>query len=246
MLSKKAWQPELVMMFIASLLACFCFVSIIASLLHGHVAGFKNSEDVGFLLCGTLGIHGVILVLMAVFLRLHEISWREALGLNNPDWKKSLAQAVVVFALALPLMWLLQFLSVAILTKLGHPPEKEAAVAMFLGAKTIWAQGYFALFAVVIAPMAEEFFFRGLLFPFLKQMGWTKTAWFGVSFLFALIHLGAAVFVPLFVFALMLTWLYNKTNCLLASMFVHSLFNLTNLILLFLAAKYGDAFRIQP
>jgi membrane protease YdiL (CAAX protease family) len=39
---------------------------------------------------------------------------------------------------------------------------------------------------------------------------------------------------PLFVFALALTWLYQKTGGLLAPMLAHALFNATNLGLLFL------------
>jgi len=84
---------------------------------------------------------------------------------------------------------------------------------------------YIGAFTVVIAPVAEEFIFRGLLFPFVKQLGFPRTAWFGVSALFGLIHWDAAIFVPLFVLALVLTWLYNKTGNLLVPITVHILFN---------------------
>ena len=83
----------------------------------------------------------------------------------------------------------------------------------------------------MLAPVAEEFIFRGVLFPFIKQLGWPKLAWVGVSFLFALIHGAAAIFIPLFVLALALTWLYEKTGNLLASIVVHSLFNSANLVI---------------
>ena len=85
----------------------------------------------------------------------------------------------------------------------------------------------------MLAPVAEEFIFRGVLFPFVKQLGYPKLAWFGVSFLFALIHVNAPTLVPLFVLALVLTWLYQKTDCLLAPIAAHSLFNTANLIILF-------------
>ena len=46
----------------------------------------------------------------------------------------------------------------------------------------LWPTGiYLGIFAVVLAPVAEEFIFRGVLFPFVKQLGWPKLAWFGVS-----------------------------------------------------------------
>ena len=88
--------------------------------------------------------------------------------------------------------------------------------------------------------MAEEFIFRGVLYPFVKQLGWPRLAWFGVSFLFALIHLDAATFVPLFVLALALTWLYEKTDNLLAPITAHGLFNAANLVLLFLSNMNSD------
>jgi hypothetical protein len=88
------------------------------------------------------------------------------------------------------------------------------------------------VFTVIIGPVAEEFIFRGLLYPFIKQRGWPGLAWFGVSFLFALVHWDAAAFVPLFLLALVLTWLYETTDTLLAPITAHALFNAANLVLL--------------
>ena len=65
-----------------------------------------------------------------------------------------------------------------------------------------------------------------------------ETAWlaarrlFGVSALFAAIHFDAVTLVPLFALALALTWLYEKTDCLLAPIAAHSLFNAVNLVAL--------------
>jgi membrane protease YdiL (CAAX protease family) len=103
---------------------------------------------------------------------------------------------------------------------------------MLLAAKSVWAKGYFVIFAVVIAPVAEEFIFRGMLYPFVKQLGSPKMAFFGTSAIFAEIHFDAGTLVPLFVLALVLTWLYKKTDCLLAPVAAHSLFNATNLVVL--------------
>src|SRR6185437_12232625 len=112
--------------------------------------------------------------------------------------------------------------------------KDQRAVDLLVNADSWWMRGYLAFFAVVLAPVAEEFIFRGVLFPFVKQLGWPKLAWIGVSLVFAFIHLNAPTFVPLFVLALTLTWLYEKTDCLLASITVHCLFNASNLLILFL------------
>jgi len=106
-------------------------------------------------------------------------------------------------------------------------------VDLLINADSWWMRGYLVFFAVGLAPAAEEFIFRGVLFPFLQQCGWPKLATYGVSFLFALIHVNVPTFVPLFVLALVLTWLYEKTDCLLAPIAAHSLFNTVNLVILF-------------
>lgn len=220
-------------MFCASLLASFCFTSLLAWLLHGgHVAGFKHPDDFGFLLLGTLGVQGVAWVLVSIFLKLHQTGWREAFGLRNANLKKSLLLAAGLLALALPVVWLLQSFSAAVLDRLGVPPENQRAVELLLAAKSVWARGYFVLFAVVLAPVAEEFIFRGMLYPFIKQLGSPRAALFGVSAIFAGIHFDAGTFLSLFALALVFTWLYEKTDCLLAPVTAHSLFNATNLVTL--------------
>lgn len=96
---------------------------------------------------------------------------------------------------------------------------------------------YLDFFAVVLAPVAEEFIFRGVLYPVIKQLGYPRLALFGVSALFALIHLDAAIALPLFVLALGLTWLYERTDTLLAPIAAHGLFNAANLVLLAYVSK---------
>jgi membrane protease YdiL (CAAX protease family) len=122
--------------------------------------------------------------------------------------------------------------SVWLMEKLHRKVETEEAVSLFTSATSRPEQIYLAFFAVVLAPVAEEFIFRGVLFTFLKQHGFPKTAWLGVNLLFAFIHADAAVFIPLFLLSLVLTWLYEATDSLLAPMFTHALFNAANLVIL--------------
>jgi membrane protease YdiL (CAAX protease family) len=121
---------------------------------------------------------------------------------------------------------------VTLMEKIGWAPKDEAAVTLVTSATSRVSAIYLDFFAVVLAPVAEEFIFRGVLFPFLKQLGYPKTAWIGVSLLFALVHATPSIFVPLFILALALTWLYEKTDTLLAPIFAHALFNTAGLILI--------------
>ncbi len=213
--------------------ACYGFVAMLALLLQkSGLAGFQNPDDAGFALLGTLGIEGPAWIFILVFLRLHKADWRDAFGLRGPDLERSLLLAVGVLVFILPAVWLLQGLSGIVLEKIGVPVESQPAVEIYLGLKAFWLRVCFGTFAVVIAPVAEEFIFRGMLYPFVKQLGSPRAALFGVSAIFAAIHFDAGTFVPLFALALALTWLYEMTDNLLAPIAAHSLFNATNLVAL--------------
>jgi membrane protease YdiL (CAAX protease family) len=214
---------------------------VAVALLHRlGVAGFRQEAGLGIVLLATLCFQGVTWILIPFFLRQHQVNWRDAFGFRGTNLKRALAVAAAVVVGILPVAWLLQGASIAVLEKIGWPVEDQAAVLLFAGAKSAWLKIYLGAFAVVIAPVAEEFIFRGVLFPFVKQLGFPKSAWLGVSALFALIHFDAGTFVPLFALALTLTWLYEFTGNLFAPIFAHSLFNAVNLCVLLFQNQLND------
>ena len=233
MLSVKPWRPETVFQYCAAVLFCIC-VGVLSSagLQQLHIRGFRQADDFGNLLLGTLTFQGVACGLTFVFWRHHNVAWRDGFGLNDPRLKQALLLALLTFLVVLPVVWLLQAAAVSTLTRLGYPPDDQTAVQLLDHARSWWVRGYLAGFAVVLAPVAEEFIFRGLLYPLVKQLGWPRLGFVGVSLLFALIHFDVATFLPLFVLALALTWLYERTDNLLAPITAHALFNATNLGLL--------------
>src|SRR2546422_2885167 len=87
---------------------------------------------------------------------------------------------------------------------------------------------FLALLASAIAPVTEELLFRGILYPFIKQQGYPKLALWGTAVLFGVLHLNLMTFVPLTFLGLVLAWLYETTDDLLAPIFAHGLFNLAN------------------
>lgn len=105
---------------------------------------------------------------------------------------------------------------------------------------------------LLLLPAVEEFIFRWLLFMLPKRIAAKKTvmADYGrrelgcslavvSSALFSAAHYIAqpfpdAAFIALFFFGLAQCWLYNKTERIWCSMLNHFLFNLTNLILMFI------------
>jgi len=233
MLSEKPWRAEAVMQLCVAQVACLCLGMVTVGLLHKlGVHGFIRDESFGSILVGTLCFQGASWLMIPFFLRQHQVGWREAFGFCGPKLKRALLTALGFIVVVLPVVLLLQYTSINTLEKFGFPSDDQTAVKLLTDAKSVWTVVYLGVFAVVLAPVAEEFIFRGMLFPFVKQLGFPKLAWFGISFLFALIHLNAPTLVPLFVFALALTWLYDRTDNLLAPITAHALFNATNLAVL--------------
>lgn len=237
MLWKKSWEPEAVLALIGGIVSVYFLGSIAEGLLRqAGVAGFKSDDSTGSVLLVTLSFQGTVIVLGAAFLKFYDIEWREVFG--STSWKRCLALAAAVLGVVVPVMFALKLASELLLQKLHWALVDQRAVELIVSAKSPWLSAYMIFFAIVLAPLGEEFFFRGLLFSTAKRFGWPKLGWIGVSFFFALIHLNAPTFLPLFVLALALTWLYEKTEGLLAPVMAHSLFNAANLGLLLLVEKY--------
>ena len=67
-------------------------------------------------------------------------------------------------------------------------------------------------------------------------------ALWGTSILCAAVHFTLPIFLPLLLLALLLVWLYEQTDNLLAPLAAHMLFNAANLVIFFLQDKL--AFRL--
>lgn len=237
MLWKKTWEPEAVLALIGGIVAAFFFGNVAAGgLRQAGVAGFRSEDSLGSVLLVTLSFQGAAVALGTVFLNTHDSGWREVLG--GAGWRRCLALAAAVMAVLAPVILGLKAISEIALQQLHWPVADQRAVELIISANTPWLSAYLMFFAVVLAPLGEEFFFRGLLFSTAKRLGWPKLGWLGVSFLFALIHCNAPTFLPLFVLALALTWLCEKTGGLRAPILAHSLFNAGNLLALLVAEKY--------
>jgi membrane protease YdiL (CAAX protease family) len=109
----------------------------------------------------------------------------------------------------------------ALLSALGQPPSvgpAQRAIAML----DPWLV---VLAIVVFAPIAEELFFRGIVFnAWLREAG-RMPAYLGSAALFALIHLSLASLLPIFLLGLALAWVYERTGTLIAPIVMHATVN---------------------
>ncbi len=94
------------------------------------------------------------------------------------------------------------------------------------------------LATVVIAPIAEEIFFRGVaLNAWVREYG-VKRAIIGSALLFALIHGSLAALVPIFVLGLVLAIIYLRNGNLASAIALHATFNGIS-VLLALLVRFG-------
>lgn len=87
---------------------------------------------------------------------------------------------------------------------------------------------------VIIAPLAEESIFRGLLLPaFAKKIGFIGAA-IVTSIMFGAVHGQLNVAIVTFVLGLLLAWMYKRTDSLWPAIMLHSLKNLIAFALIYL------------
>ena len=173
-----------------------------------------------------------VLVFFIAFLRAHRLKWSDAFGLANRP-RQALLWGVAVACIFLPIGDRLQWASLQVMTHFRIEPHEQQAVHALRVTNVWFGRVLLGVLAILLAPAAEELLFRGMFYPAIKQAGYPRLAMWGVSLVFACIHFNLATFVPLFVLALLLTALYERTDNLLASITAHALFNTLNFVQLY-------------
>ena len=209
-------------------LILFVYLGLTLGVFVQHFAGKPGDGQLALRISvGALCFQGVLLALLPRWLRDHGETWSSGFGLRQRPVRAvglGLVLGLVFFKLG---EWL-QGLSMEIISRLGAKPEVQPAVEALKNSSAWQDRAALAAVAVVLAPLAEELLFRGILYPAIKRGGWPRLALWGTSLLFALIHVNLPTFVPLLLFALTLTLLYERTGNLLAPLTAHALFNILN------------------
>ncbi len=179
------------------------------------------------------------MILAIIYLKLFRGATWTDLGLRLDFADSDIAVGVGTFlVVAIPIYTLHYLANIFFETDQAHPIIE--AVLAFPG--FFWMS---LVTAVIVAPVVEEFFFRGLLLGWLDSLptareidtrGRPQLAWWPVlltSFGFALMHLnhGAAPVALLF-FSIVLGWLYQRYHRLMPCIALHASLNGTSLLML--------------
>jgi len=179
---------------------------------------------------GELTLLGATVILVSMGLALLLVSWlfvhrpRALAGLPSlpgPHPAAAIRAGVGWGVLAWLGSTLVLIAVVWLLERIGQPPEPEAAER----AIALLDPWLVVLAVVILAPIAEEIFFRGVVFNAWLREGGRHWAFGGSSALFAVIHLSLVSLLPIFLLGLALAWVYQRTGNLLAPIAMHATVN---------------------
>ena len=121
----------------------------------------------------------------------------------------------------------------------GEKIEEQAAVQSMRAAPDWGMRILLILNACILAPVVEELVFRGYFYGVMKKFTGAMFAAFVSGALFSVAHQNLLALLPLWGFALLLTFFYETTRCLWVPIGIHALFNAINVSLI-LSGVGGD------
>ena len=143
--------------------------------------------------------------------------------------RRALGKGLFYGLAVIPPVVLLSMAITTITEMLGVEPHlQEVFDWLGDGSLTLGTRMFMMAAAVVIAPVAEELLFRGILFTaVLKSRSFFPAALL-VGLYFALVHFHALSFLPLLALSIAFSAGYGATGSILTPIAMHALFNLTS------------------
>lgn len=160
-----------------------------------------------------------------------KLPWREALGLGWFNPAKTILWATLMIVLALPLVTLALTLTQWLFaTGTGGDDGSQEIVRFLSTSRDHTARLVVAASAVLIAPVQEEFIFRGFVYGVVRRYAGPVVGLIVNASFFAGIHLHAPSLGGLFMLAACLTLAYEWTGSLYVPMVMHGLFNSLSIV----------------
>lgn len=198
---------------IVSMVAGIVFA--ITALLSGDMeAATLENEILSYTTIILLISNALALLFIWLFFKIRKKNIVKEIGLRKCNWKMMLAAVVFGVGFTFGMSWLMEMI-----------PFPDSLVESFTSSHDTLSTGnpIIGFISVAIfAPVVEEVFCRGLIYTRLKQ-GMPKVVAAVISALmFGVMHGEIIWILYAFVVGLMLVWVFEKTNSLLACILVHA------------------------
>ncbi len=145
-------------------------------------------------------------------------------------WNPARIPAFIRFAfrsylLALPLLFGILIAVAMVLNLLKIEPMPQPVFTLYLSEERTAVVRILLLLAVVAGPVAEEIFFRGLFYGWLRGQVGVPAGLLLSALFFALLHMDAVAFFPILGLGLLFGWVYERTGSLTAPIAIHIFHN---------------------
>jgi len=197
-----------------------------------HLMHWSQDSADSCLLVVDMILRVAVLVGFVFYFRQRGIDWRRAIGLRGVRQAGAVAWGAMLFVAVLPPLWCVFAVSSQFCRWVGIPEEPQEVSTLLATSGSVAVVALIGVLAIVIAPVFEEFLFRGFAYPVIKQRWGTLKALVIVSAAFAAIHLHLPSLGPLFALAVGLGLAYELTGSLLAPITMHVLFNAANVLMI--------------
>jgi len=202
----------------ALLLLMVMFAATAAALIALLVG--RREAELDIVLLGAVELLGLLFGLVAG-LRISRTTWREAFLLRSV--RAWMLPVTILLACAAAIAG--SALEAGMARVVPVPDLVMVEMARLLYAPDTAAWFRVVLMVVVVIPLGEELFFRGLLLRgFLLRYG-QRQALVLTALLFAIVHLNPWGLLSIFLVGLLLGWLVLRTGSLLSAWLVHAIYN---------------------
>ena len=225
------WGIEALILVIAAVVPIWYGLGTLAAML-ACAARLDPDHSLAVLLCSELLVRGGAVFAFGWYLHRRRIDWTETFGLQPRRCHSAAAWGAVFYLAMVPPLWIIGAASTLVLRLVGVEQIPQPLAEKLVSSNSSALVALLAGFAIVVAPLFEELFFRGFAYPVLKQRLGVAAALMTVSVVFALIHCHLPSMAPLFALSFGLGVAYEVTGSLLAPITMHALFNAANVAML--------------
>lgn len=196
------------------------------------VSGDGPPSGIEAIVLTSLAVHWPALIGIGLLVVLRGASWHHAFGVARGRLAPDLRCGLVAFLAMTPIVFVHLLANWTALRAFGVEPALQQVASHLLEEAPPLAACYKVFTAVVLAPVAEELLFRGLVFPLAARKIQPARATVAVSLVFAAIHGDLSVMLPLFAVSLTLCAAYQASRSIAVPVLMHMLFNGVNLVMM--------------
>ena len=218
------WSMEELGRLILLLVLMFCLMPFVNT---GLIAlGWLDLTDNNlWSLIGMFLLHGLLLLVVWGFASGKGLSLASVFGLSRRKGLLALRQGAVGYVAVFPWVFGLLWLIGMVCQRFGiQPPVEPIHELLFVETdpRVVWLT---VVMACVVGPIAEEIFFRGVLYGSLRKHTTRGLAMLMSAGLFSMAHTNAVGFAPILLLGCFLAYLYERSGSLLSSVTAHILHN---------------------